>query len=218
LGTGYKWIGFENGLWMPVKRINLNGVRKAGIDGWDINWHVQDQKFNIKNFDIVLDSLEDQFHERKVLNARISKECGCCPRVVVNNNLFEQLIFGLKVHALPSCGSTNPNTASSAARGRTEHAKWANDPNTYYGPGYQPEQKISDKSRADAINYEQKKIKELKPDTPSGKYKGEKQIERYVTEMKNKTGDNGWTGEIVYYKKKKIKVNYVYDSKLSTFN
>jgi hypothetical protein len=91
LGTGYKWIGFENGLWMPVKRINLNGVRKAGVDGWDINWHTLTPNYNETSFNRVVGSIDDAVLQQKVINRRKSTSCK-----IIDNSLNQILaIFGL---------------------------------------------------------------------------------------------------------------------------
>ncbi len=195
-GVIYKWMPLDDGLWVPLKKLKTG---KIGTEGANVNWHIQDGNFDQKRFGALLDSTETIYEEQKILNARVVKECNCCPAIVSNNNFIQNLFFGIKVHALPACGNNNPITNSTRIRGGEEHNKWKLDAEKYYGKGYKTEVAITKGSRPDAVNYSEKKIKELKPNSPTGIARGKTQIKRYVDEMKQKTGDNGWTGEVVYY-------------------
>ena len=50
----------------------------------------------------------------------------------------------------------------------------------------------------DAINFDEKIVRELKPDTPSGIAKGNSQLAEYVTQLEEQTGDT-WTGFLDTY-------------------
>jgi hypothetical protein len=101
LGTGYKWIGFENGLWMPVKRINLNGVRKAGVDGWDINWHTLTPNYNETSFNRVVGSIDDAVLQQKVRNRR---RCIGCRNIAYVPNWLNTILGTIQANADENCG------------------------------------------------------------------------------------------------------------------
>jgi hypothetical protein len=54
--------------------------------------------------------------------------------------------------------------------------------------------------RADAVNFEQKHVKELKPDNPRAIGRGEKQVEGYRGELQEEFGGD-WTSSIETYKR-----------------
>ena len=53
---------------------------------------------------------------------------------------------------------------------------------------------------ADAVNWEKRDVKELKPDNPRAVRRGEKQLEGYKQELEETTGEE-WTGQVETYKK-----------------
>ena len=86
---------------------------------------------------------------------------------------------------------------AATAFGRSAHKAW--DP----GPGFQKEFSIVEDGRViarmDAINARDRIIKELKPDTPSGRAAGPRQLERYRQIAEEKFGGD-WTVILETYK------------------
>jgi len=87
----------------------------------------------------------------------------------------------------PKSGET-PHTR----RGKQAHKDW--DP----GEGYEKEVTLDNGKRADAVNWEKRHVKELKPDNPRAKREGERQVERYRRELERMTGEP-WTGSVETY-------------------
>lgn len=67
-------------------------------------------------------------------------------------------------------------TAATKA-GRQAHKDW--NP----GEGFDKEVTLPSGKRADAVNFKQKHVKELKPDNPRAMKRGEKQVEQYRQEL-----------------------------------
>jgi RHS repeat-associated protein len=91
-------------------------------------------------------------------------------------------------------GAANPKVKDAAARGREAHREFAE--RVKQKPGWKSEPTITgpngEKLRPDALTPSGRPV-ELKPDTPSGRRQGERQIEKY----KEATGKNG---RVIYYK------------------
>jgi hypothetical protein len=88
----------------------------------------------------------------------------------------------------------NGETAATKA-GRQEHKAW--NP----GKGFQKEVQLPSGKRADAVNWETREVKELKPDNPAAIRRGQRQVERYRKELEEMTGEP-WTGTVETYQKK----------------
>lgn len=90
-------------------------------------------------------------------------------------------------------GMNNPTVKSAAARGKEAHKEFAEK--IKQKPGWQSEKTIigpnGEKLRPDALTPSGRPV-ELKPNTPSGRRQGTKQIEKY----KEATGTNG---RVIYY-------------------
>jgi hypothetical protein len=78
-------------------------------------------------------------------------------------------------------------------RGREAHLQW--DP----GPGFEKEVTLPSGKRADAVNYENREVKELKPDNPRAQKRGERQVEGYRRELEEERGGE-WKGKVDSYK------------------
>jgi RHS repeat-associated protein len=85
---------------------------------------------------------------------------------------------------------------ASAARGREAHKNYKNAlPSTY-----DHQVKLDNRMRPDAVDWNAKIVRDLKPDTPSGHRKGEAQVKGYVEQIEAQTGQTGqWTGVVDYY-------------------
>ncbi len=79
-----------------------------------------------------------------------------------------------------------------AAQGRAVHRAW--DP----GPGFVKEERLPSGKRPDAVNYQTRVVKELKPNNPSAMRRGERQVEGYRKELEQVTGEK-WTGVVETY-------------------
>ncbi len=77
--------------------------------------------------------------------------------------------------------STSGETAA-AAGGRAAHKEWD------AGAGFLKEYTLPSGKRCDAYNPETCEIKELKPDNPNAKKKGERQVKKYKEEAEAETG------------------------------
>ena len=82
--------------------------------------------------------------------------------------------------------------SASAARGREAHAEW--DP----GEGFEKEVTLPSGKRADAVNFDEQHVKELKPNNPRAQQRGERQVERYRQELQDTCGGN-WTSSVECY-------------------
>jgi hypothetical protein len=90
-------------------------------------------------------------------------------------------------------GDKKPGGESEATkRGRQAHADWQP------GEGYEKEVRLPSGKRADAVNFEKKDVKELKPDNPRAIKRGEQQVEKYRSELEEKEGGQ-WTGGVETY-------------------
>lgn len=92
-------------------------------------------------------------------------------------------------------GMNNPRVKAAAARGREEHKKFAEKVNKKSSQGWRSEETIigpnGEKLRPDAISPSGRPV-ELKPNTPSGRRQGARQLKKYEEAL-------GKKGRIVYY-------------------
>ena len=66
------------------------------------------------------------------------------------------------------------------------------------------EYRFSDKE-LEAINFDEKNVRELKPDTPSGIAKGNSRLAKYVVQLEEQTRET-WTGFLDTYTLKKSEI------------
>ena len=91
-------------------------------------------------------------------------------------------------------GEANLQLLATSKRGRDAHRNYKNAL-----PGsYRFEVVLDNGRRVDAINFDEKIVRELKPDTPSGIAKGNSQLAEYVAQLEEQTGDT-WTGFLDTY-------------------
>jgi hypothetical protein len=89
--------------------------------------------------------------------------------------------------ALQKAGET-----AATAKGRKAHRDY--DP----GPGYKKEVKLPSGKRADAVNFDEETVRELKPDNDRAKKRGAKQVEEYREELEREYGGD-WTSVVDTY-------------------
>jgi RHS repeat-associated protein len=99
-----------------------------------------------------------------------------------------------KVDNPPLRGSRNPRVAAAARRGQQKHKDW--DP----GPRYEKEVSLPSGRKADAVNWETRHVKELKPNNPNAVRGGRRQVEGYRKELEDLDPENGcWTCDVETY-------------------
>ena len=87
--------------------------------------------------------------------------------------------------------------SAAAAAGRSAHTNYADA----LGHGWDVNTALpGTRLRPDAWSMDQRVIRELKPDTPSGMAQGRRQLAGYVDHMRAVTGDDSWTGVLDLYK------------------
>jgi hypothetical protein len=93
---------------------------------------------------------------------------------------------------------------NAAKNGETAATKAGREAHKSYepGPGFQKEVELPSGKRADAVNFETKTVKELKPNNQRAIKRGEKQVEGYKNELQNTSGGK-WTGKVETYGPKK---------------
>jgi len=84
-----------------------------------------------------------------------------------------------------------------ARRGREAHKNYEN---TMGNSGYEFNKALPSGRRPDAINYEQRTVRELKPDSESGIRRGMRQLQGYVNELERVTGE-AWKGLLDLYRR-----------------
>lgn len=82
--------------------------------------------------------------------------------------------------------------SATAARGRQAHKDW--DP----GKGFEKEFTLPSGRRADAVNFEQRHVIELKPSNPKAVQKGRRQVKQYLEELQEVYGGK-WTSSVETY-------------------
>jgi hypothetical protein len=82
-------------------------------------------------------------------------------------------------------------TAATAA-GRAAHKRWQPP------PGFQKEFRLPSGGRADAVNPTTREVIELKPNNPRAIRGGQRQVQRYVDELSEMTGQP-WSGRVETY-------------------
>ncbi|WP_079124805.1 hypothetical protein [Streptomyces lushanensis] len=83
-----------------------------------------------------------------------------------------------------------------AARGRQTHLNYKNA----LGAGYDFEVRLPSGLRPDAVDWENRVVRELKSDAPSSQATGRRQLQSYVDELEEMTGQS-WTGHLDTYKR-----------------
>ena len=91
-------------------------------------------------------------------------------------------------------GDQKNGETDATKRGREEHKKW--DP----GEGFKKEVPLPSGKRADAVNFVEKHVKELKPDSARAVKRGKKQVEQYLKELKEQHGGD-WKSSVETYKR-----------------
>ena len=89
-------------------------------------------------------------------------------------------------------GSRNENTKSAAAYGREQHKTYD------YGGTYEREVNLGDAGRADAVDFSNHIVYELKPNNASAIRRGWKQLNRYATKLEETYGGT-WIRILVTY-------------------
>ena len=85
--------------------------------------------------------------------------------------------------------------SAKAARGREAHKNYENT----LGEGYEFNKGLPSGKRPDAIDVENRVVRELKPDNARAIRRGQKQLEGYKKELEQMTGDK-WTGHLDTYR------------------
>lgn len=67
-----------------------------------------------------------------------------------------------------------------------------------YGPGFEKEVTLPSGKRADAVNFETREVRELKPNNPDAIRRGEQQVEGYRKELEQWKG-GCWTCRVETY-------------------
>jgi hypothetical protein len=83
-----------------------------------------------------------------------------------------------------------------AARGRATHINYR----TALGDQYDYEVRLPSGRRPDAINWQERIVRELKSDAPSSMAGGRSQLADYVAELEEMTGQ-AWTGILDVYRR-----------------
>jgi len=92
-------------------------------------------------------------------------------------------------------GMRNPVIREAVERGKQAHKDW--NP----GPGYRKEVTLENGKRADAVNFADRHVKELKPDNPRAIERGESQVEGYRQQLERQTRQP-WTCSVETYCRK----------------
>jgi hypothetical protein len=90
-------------------------------------------------------------------------------------------------------GTRNPKISSAAMRGQAAHKAY--NP----GSGYIKEYRLPSGTRVDAIDFQNRTIRELKPDNPRAIEEGKRQLQGYIRELQKEFGGK-WTGILDTYK------------------
>jgi len=67
------------------------------------------------------------------------------------------------------------------------------------GSGYKFEQRLAGVGRVDAVDFANKIVRELKPDAPSGRAQGARQLARYIRDLAA-NGHGNFTGYLDFYR------------------
>ncbi|MGK5446742.1 hypothetical protein [Streptomyces radiopugnans] len=82
------------------------------------------------------------------------------------------------------------------ARGRQTHLNYRNA----LGAGYEFEVRLPSGLRPDAVDWNNRVVRELKSDAKSSQATGRQQLQKYVAELEDMTGQS-WTGHLDTYKR-----------------
>ncbi len=100
----------------------------------------------------------------------------------------------------PLPGTQGPTVYN--AGGESDAARRGRDAHKNYNPGdgFDLNKPLPSGARPDAVNWKAREVRELKPDTPSGRAAGRRQLRRYLKELNELDPEGGhWTGRIDYY-------------------
>ena len=92
----------------------------------------------------------------------------------------------------PAKGMNNPTVREAVKKGKQAHKDYKP------GAGFKKEQRLPSGKRMDAYNKDTRQVKELKPDTPSGRTQGARQLDDYCKECDQVFGP-GHTGTLETY-------------------
>lgn len=97
-------------------------------------------------------------------------------------------------------GSAQATTKRAVKSGETDATKAGRAAHKNYNPGpsYQKEVTLPSGRRADAVDFGNRVVRELKPNNPNAIRKGERQIEQYRQELQKEYGGD-WTGVVDTY-------------------
>lgn len=104
---------------------------------------------------------------------------------------------GLK-DEIKAAPATRGGESAAAADGRRAHENYG----TALGDSYDTKVTLPSGKKPDAVNFDKKKVRELKPDSERAVKRGEKQVEGYRKELEKVTGDD-WTSAVDTYQRKK---------------
>ncbi|MFJ5468306.1 RHS repeat domain-containing protein, partial [Pectobacterium sp. CHL-2024] len=128
----------------------------------------------------------------------IGLDGGIRPQAYVHNPLEWVDPLGLtpkeETKKRPKKGSANPKVREAIEKGKRAHRNYENT----LGGGYDFEVTLGNGKRVDAIDWENKVVRELKPNSKTGIRKGNKQLQGYVDYL-NKNHGGGWTGVLDTY-------------------
>jgi hypothetical protein len=101
----------------------------------------------------------------------------------------------------PSTGRFTTGAGGESAATATGRSAHVNYENTLGGGNYEFNRALpGSQLRPDAVDFQNRVIRELKPDTPSGHSRGPRQVAGYVEHVENYYNEPGqWTGVVDYY-------------------
>ena len=110
--------------------------------------------------------------------------------------------LGLVVHntecKTPPATKRRGGETDATADGRRAHGNYG----TALGDSYDTKVTLPSGRKPDAVNWEEREVRELKPDNPRAVRRGEKQVESYRRELEELTGEK-WTSAVDTYQPKK---------------
>ncbi len=125
------------------------------------------------------------------LTAGISEATGV-PEELVQLGLGGVVRGAGKVRARSGTRALVGGETPAAARGRQAHKDYK------WGEGWEKEQRLPSGKRPDAINWDEHRVGELKPDNPRARARGKRQVEGYRQKLEDMTGEP-WEGEVRVY-------------------
>ena len=105
----------------------------------------------------------------------------------------EGIDYGAQCHPGSASGVVQGGENAYTAYGRAVHAGYD------YGPGFEPEFKLENGQRADAVNLETREVLELKPNNPSAISRGLRQVQGYAQQLNKEFPGTPFTYKVVTY-------------------